>query len=376
MRWERNWCTHGRIVEVPSVTLQIGVADVSDGPAISAFFDGLTIPARVPVTVSRGKDCFALGRLREGDNIWLVAKADDGIQAALELACIPMVWQGNLATVGYVAFAGVAQKWRKNGLLRTLAEEAEAVARARGCTFGAYLHSRNNTSIAAAVNRIKSQAIATESIFISVMPASRRLRADRDLFCGPATAEDISCAAELLRRRYAGYTLAPAEDLERLLARLSLPTDACWVARNPSGEVLAFVAYVDASEFRPSILGRLPVVESVLRAAANMAAPLLGISALPKRGELIRLAYALAPAAVDSRVLGALVRAVLAHLTDRGFHGLMLALPDQDPLRRDLDPWWALTSATLPSLVPRDSEIEQALRSVERPVFYLEYALH
>ncbi len=358
------------------MTLQIGVADVSDGPAISAFFDGLTIPARVPVTVSRGKDCFALGRLRGGESIWLVAKADDGIQAALEVACIPMVWQGNSVTVAYAAFAGVAQKWRRTGLLRKLAEEAEVLVRAKGCTIGAYLHSRANTAAADAVNRIERQAIATEPIHISVMPASRRLRANSGLFCGPATAEDFSYAAELLRRRYAGYTLAPAEDLECLLTRLSLPDDACWVARDPSGKVAAFVAYVDASDFRPAILGRLPVVESVLRAAANTAAPLLGISALPKHGELIRLAYALAPAAIDARALGALVRAVLAHLADRGFHGLLLALPGQDPLRRNLDPWWTLTNVTLPSLVPGDSEIEQALLSVERPVFYLEYALH
>ena len=358
------------------MTLQIGVADASDGPAISAFFDGLTIPTRVPVTVSRGKDCFALGRLRGGESIWLVAKDDDGIQAAMEVACIPMIWQGNLFTVAYAAYAGVAQKWRKKGLLRELWEEAEVLVRARGCTIGAYLHSHANTAAADAVNRIEHRAIATEPIYISVMPASRRLGANRDLFCGPATAEDLPYAAELLRRRYAGYTLAPAGGLESLLTRLSLPDDACWVARDPSGKVVAFVAYVDASEFRPTTLGRLPVIESVLRVAANMAAPLLGITALPGRGELIRLAYALAPAAIDSRALGALVRAVLAHIADRGFHGLMLALPGQDPLRRDLDPWWALTSATLPSLVPRDSEIEQALCSVERPVFYLEYALH
>ena len=62
------------------MTMQIGVADASDGPAISAFLDGLTIPVRVPVTVSRGKDCFALGRLRGGESFWLVAKAGDGIQ--------------------------------------------------------------------------------------------------------------------------------------------------------------------------------------------------------------------------------------------------------------------------------------------------------
>ena len=68
--------------------------------------------------------------------------------------------------------------------------------------------------------------------------------------------------------------------------------------------MVAFVAYVDASEFRPMTLGRLPAVESILRAAANVAAPLLGISALPRRGELIRLAYALAPAATDSRAFG------------------------------------------------------------------------
>ena len=358
------------------MTLQIGVADVSDGPAISAFLDGLTVPARVPITVSRGKDCFALGRLRGGESIWLVAKADDGIQAAMEVACIPMVWQGNPVTVGYAAFAGVAQKWRRTGLLRTLAVEGEALARARGCRIGAYLHSRSNAPAAQAVSRVMRQAIATEPIFTSVMPASKRLRADRDLVCGPVAAEDFPNAAELLRRRYAGYTLAPSEDLESLRARLLLPDDACWVARNPSGEVVAFVAYVDATEFRPMILGRLPVVESALRATVNMAAPLLGIPALPKRGELIRLAYALAPAAIDSRALGILMRAVLAHLADQDFHGLLLALPGRDPLRRDLDPWWSLTNVTLPSLIPGDSEIEQALRSVERPVFYLEYALH
>jgi hypothetical protein len=330
------------------MTLQIGVAGVSDGPAISAFLDGLTVPARVPITVSRGKDCFALGRLRGGESIWLVAKADDGIQAAMEVACIPMVWQGNPVTVGYAAFAGVAQKWRRTGLLRTLAVEGEALARARGCGIGAYLHSRSNTPAAQAFSRVMRQAIATEPIFTSVMPASKRLRADRDLVCGPVAAEDFPNAAELLRRRYAGYTLAPSEDLESLRARLLLPDDACWVARNPSGEVVAFVAYVDATEFRPMILGRLPVVESALRATVNMAAPLLGI----------------------------LMRAVLAHLADRDFHGLLLALPGRDPLRRDLDPWWSLTNVTLPSLIPGDSEIEQALRSVERPVFYLEYALH
>ena len=356
--------------------MQISVADASDGPAISAFFEGLTIPARVPITVSRGKDCFALGRLRGGDSFWLVAKDDGGIQAAMEVACIPMVWQGNLVTVAYAAFAGVAQKWRKKGLLRKLAEEGEVLVRARGCTIGAYLHSRTNAAVAVASGRIERGAIATEPMCISVMPASRRLGANRDLLCGPATAEDIPFAAELLRRRYAGYTLAPADNLESLLARLSLPDDACWVARNPSGEVVAFVAYVDASEFRPMTLGRLPVAESVLRAAANMAAPLLGIPTLPRRGEQIRLAFALAPAAVDARALGGLVRAVLAHLADRGFHGLLLGLPGQDPLRRDLDPWWTLAQVSLPSLVPGDSEIAQALRSVERPVFYLEWALH
>ncbi|MHB8773195.1 MAG: GNAT family N-acetyltransferase [Syntrophales bacterium] len=356
--------------------MQIGVADVSDGPEISAFFDGLTIPTRVPVTVSRGRDCFALGRLRGGESFWLVARADDGIQAAMEVACIPMVWQGFSVTVAYVAFAGVAQKWRRTGLLRTLAEEAEALVRARGCTIGAYLHSRANRAAADAALRIKRGTIATEPIHISVMPASRRLCADPALCCGPAAAADVSTAAELLRRRYAGYTLAPAEDLPSLLARLSLPDDACWVARDPSGAVVAFVAYVDASEFRPTTLGRLPVVEAVLRAAANMAAPLLGIPALPKRGELIRLAYALAPAAIDSRALGAVVRAVLAHLAERGFHGLLLALPGRDPLRRELAPWWTLTNVTLPSLVPGDPDIDRAVRSVERPVFYLEYALH
>ena len=337
------------------MTLQIGVADASDGPAISAFLDGLTIPTRVPVTVSRGEDCFALGRLRGGESFWLVAKADDGIQAALELACVPMVWQGNLVTVAYAAYAGVAENWREKGLLRKLAEEGEVLVRARGCTIGAYLHSRTNTAAASAFSRVERTAIATEPMYISVLPASRRLGANHGLSCGPATAEDISCGAELLRRRYAAYTLAPADDLQTLLARLSLPDDACWVARNPSGEVLSFVAYVDASEFRPMTLGRLPVVESVLRAAANMAAPLLGISTLPKRGEQIRLAFALAPAAVDARTLGVLVRAVLAHLADRGFHGLLLALPGQDPLRRDLDPWWSLTNVSLPSLVPGDS---------------------
>ncbi|MBE0558993.1 MAG: hypothetical protein IH628_17330, partial [Proteobacteria bacterium] len=253
------------------MTMQIGVADVSDGPAISAFFDGLTIPTRVPVTVSRGKDCFALGRLRGGESFWLVAKDDGRIQAALEVACIPMAWQGKLVTVAYAALAGVAQKWRKKGLLRKLAEEGETLVRARGCTVGAYLHSRANTAAADAANRIKSRVIATEPIYISVMPASRRLCANDGLSCGPAAAEDFSHAAELLRRRYAGYTLAPAEDLESLLARLSLPDDACWVARDPSGTVVAFVAYVDASEFRPTTLGRLPAVESVLRTAVNMA---------------------------------------------------------------------------------------------------------
>ncbi len=358
------------------MTMQIGVADASDGPAISAFLEGLTVPARVPITVSRGKDCFALGRLRGGESFWLLAKDDEGIQAAMEVACIPMVWQGNLVTVAYAAYAGVAQNWRKKGLLRKLTEEGEVIVRARGCTMGAYLHSRTNTAAGTAISRCERTAIAMEPMYISVLPASRRLAANRGLSCGPATAEDISCAAELLRRHYAGYTVAPADDLESLLARLSLPDEACWVARNPSGEVLAFVAYVDASEFRPMTLGRLPAVESVLRAAANMAAPLLGISTLPKRGEHIRLAFALAPAAVNAQTLGALVRVVLAHLANRGFHGLLLALPSQDPLRRDLAPWWSLTNVSLPSLVPRDSEIAQALRSVERPVFYLEYALH
>ena len=358
------------------MTMQISVADASDGQAISVFLEGLTIPARVPITVSRGKDCFALGRLRGGESIWLVAKDDDGIQAAMEVACIPMIWQGNLFTVAYAAYAGVAQKWRKTGLVRKLAREGAVLARARGCRIGAYLHSRANTPAATAFKRIAHMGIATEPMYISVMPASRRLCANRDLLCGPATAEDIPFAAELLRRRYAGYTFAPADDLESLLARLSLPDEACWVARNPSGEVLAFVAYVDASEFRPMTLGRLPMAESVLRAAANMAAPLLGIPTLPRRGEQIRLAFALAPAAVDARTLGGLVRAVLAHLADRGFHGLLLGLPGQDPLRRDLDPWWTLTQVSLPSLLPGDPEIEQALHSVERPVFYVEWALH
>jgi hypothetical protein len=359
------------------VTLHIGTADVSDGPAISAFLDGLTLPVRVPVTVSRGKDCFALGRLRGGESLWLVAKAGDGIQAALELTCIPMVWRGNPVTVGYVAFAGVAEKWRRNGVARMLAEEGEALIRAKGCTIGALLQSSSNVPSVQAAKRIAhTRTIAAEPIFISVLPASRRLRAHRDLVCGPAAAEDVLYAAKLLRRRYAGYTLAPAEDLGSLISRLSLSDDACWVARNGSGRVVAFVAYVDASEFRPMTLGRLPAIESILRAAANMAAPLLGISALPRRGELIRLAYALAPAAIDSRAFGGLVRALLAHLADRGFHGLLLALPSNDLLRRDLDPWWSLTNITLPSLIPGDAEIEQALRSGERPVFYLEYALH
>jgi GNAT superfamily N-acetyltransferase len=234
-------------VEVLSVTLQIGVADASDGPAISAFLDGLTVPARVPIRISRGKDCFALGRLRGGETIWLVAKDDEGIQAALEVACIPMDWQGSSVTVAYAAFGGVEEKWRRKGLLRALGEEGEALARARGCTIGAYLHSRSNTPAAQAVDRIMRQAIATEPIFISVLPASKRLRAYRDLVCGPATAEDFSHAAELLRRRYAGYMLAPAEDLESLRARLLLPDDACWAARNPSGEVVAFVEIGRAS---------------------------------------------------------------------------------------------------------------------------------
>ena len=181
MRWGRNWYTHGSIAEVPSMTMQISVADASDGPAISAFLEGLTVPARVPITVSRGRDCFALGRLRGGESFWLVAKDDEGIQAAMEVACIPMVWQGNLITVAYAAYAGVAQNWRKKGLLRKLTEEGEVIVRARGCTMGAYLHSRTNTAAGTAISRCERTAIAMEPMYISVLPASRRLAANRGL---------------------------------------------------------------------------------------------------------------------------------------------------------------------------------------------------
>lgn len=358
------------------MNFQVRLATESDGAALAAFFRRLLIPARVPVAVSRGDDCFALARLRGGESYWLLAESDEGgIVGALELAVLPVAIGGGTLTMAYVAFAGVDSAYRRRGVLLALAARAEPLSRARGSRIGALLHNKNNLAIEQMMAKYVQRAIAAEPIAVATLAASGVLRPSRDYRYEPARAEDMPAAQALLRQRHRRYTVAPMESLGDMLARLRLPEDACWVARTPQGEVAAFLGAWDQQALRPIALGRLPALERCARAALNLVAPALGLARLPRDGEALRLAFALAPAAIDAAALRGLLRAQLRYLASRGYHGLLLALPRNDSLWPGLAPWWALHNENHPLLVGGDAEAHDLLLARGQPVLHMEYGL-
>lgn len=357
------------------MNLQTRQATADDVSTLSSFLKCLVVPTRVPVTVSRGDDCFALGRLRGGEYLWLLAEDETGIQGALELAWMALTSSLGPLLTAYVAFAGVAPQHRRQGLLRSLAAQIEPLGRSRGARIGAFLYSNNNQPAAGAISNIEQRAINAAPISIAIFPAARVLRPSRDYRYEPALPGDLPAANELLRRRRARATLAPAENLANLLARLSIQPQSCWVARTPGGEVAAFLGYWDQHKVRPITLQSLPFPETCVKVLANSLAPILGRPRLPGNGKPLRLVFALAPAATNAVALGGLVRQVLIHLAEQGYQGMLLAMPQNDPLWANLNPWWALRHTNRPMLVPGDAEVAGFLEASAEPVIDLEYAL-
>ena len=182
-----------------------------DGAALAVFLRQLQILARLPITVSRGEDCFALAALRGGESFWLLAENNEElIVGALELALLPVAIAGTTLTMAYVAFAGVAPEYRRQGVLLALVDEVEPLSRARGSRLGAMLHNQKNQAIEAMMAKHQRRAISAVPITVATLLASRVVRPRGDYHYEPARAEDLPAAEHLLQQRYVGYTVAPA----------------------------------------------------------------------------------------------------------------------------------------------------------------------
>ena len=147
------------------------------------------------------------------------------------------------------------------------------------------------------------------------------------------------------------------------------------MARTPGGEVAAFIGIWDQQLIRPIALGRLPLAYSAARTALNLVAPALGLARLPGNGEILRLVFALAPAAENPQALVGLVKAVLRYLSSRGYHGMILAMPENDRLWSASYPRWAVHSYNHPLLVAGDAQVDDLLQTGGRPVLHIEYGL-
>ncbi len=192
-----------------------------------------------------------------------------------------------------------------------------------------------------------------------------------DLAVGPAAPSDLGEIAQLVERSHERHILTPVVD-EAALAALGPENIA--VCRD-RGRIVATLGTWDQRALRRIMVVGYGLAERGLRQLLNLAGGLTHLARLPAPGEELRVIYTAYAAAEPGRegAFAGLLRSVCNRFAGRGYHALLLGLPEGDPLTATTRGLWQFRNVDLPVVIPRGAAL-RALLGAGPPSIRFEYA--
>ena len=242
---------------------------------------------------------------------------------------------------------------------------------AAGATLGLGFANVRNPRVTRFFATNRDDIILGRKIVVSSILLGPRHQVRCGLTCGCATPADLPAILELVNRCYSRHVLAPVVEQADLVA---LGTENLTVVRD-GGSIVATLGVWDQRALRRIMVSGYDRVEVWPRRLLNSISALTRITRLPAPGEELRVLHATHAAAEPGRedAFAGLLRSVCNRYADRGYHALLLGLPENDPLAAATRGLWQFRNVDVPVLVPLP-DIRPMLLESGVPSVRFEYA--
>ena len=343
----------------------------SDNDTLVRIARAMSLPARVRLGIDRSPDFAAFSRATGDGFDILVAEVRGRVAGFLETRRFTFRLRGRPVPTIYFALAGVEPGSRGLGIYPRLIAEAEQRSRAAGASLAVGFVNARNPRLARFFATNRDDIVLGSRIVVSTILLGPRHRVARGLACDCATRTDLPAILQLVRRSYARHVLAPVVEEAGLVA---LGTQSLTVVRD-RGRIVATLGVWDQRSLRRIMVTGYGRFEIWLRRLLNSSTALTRIARLPAPGEELRVLHAMHAAAEPGRedALAGLLRSVCNRYADRGYHALLLGLPENDPLAAATRGLWQFRNVDVPVLVPLP-DIRPALLEAGAPSIRFEYA--
>ena len=343
----------------------------ADNEALVNIARTMSLPARVRLGIDRAPDFAAFCRNAGDDFDVVVAEVDGRVAGFMETRRFKFRLRGNPVRVAYLALVGVEPGNRGLGLFRRLTAEVERRTREADADLALGLVNARNPRMSGYLAANRADIVIGRRIVVASVLLGQRHRVAPDLAVGPAAPSDLGEIAQLVGRSYERHIPTPVVDEAALSA---LGAENITVCRD-RGRIVATLGTWDQRALRRIMVVGYGWAERGVRQLLNLAGGLTHIARLPAPGEELRVLYA-AYAAAEPGSEGAfagLLRSVCNRVAGRGYHALLLGLPEDDPLAATTRGLWQFRNVDLPVVIPRDATL-RALLGAGPPSVRFEYA--
>jgi hypothetical protein len=329
-------------------SVSIRLATDADSAALCETFAGITMDADLQLSIRRDPDFMALYRMQTDSwECWVGERAGKIVGLGALLARDGYL-NGAPVRIGYLGDLRVAP--RLPGGLRLLGQlygpVLDRFAESNGCDLFLTTIIASNARALRALTSDRSRQIGIPSYHLlqqfdirAVHLALPRLRAKGRYEVRRASEPDLPTIAAFLdadsRRRPFGYVLDEPELRRRLARWPGLEISDFYLAFDWRGALVGCCAPWDASPVKRTVVTAYRGSMRWVRRVHDVAAPLLGVPALPSGGQALKYAYLthLAVPSGEPAIMRALLEAVYRDRRAEGFHFLSVCVPESDPLR-------------------------------------------
>lgn len=354
-----------------------GFVRATDNAGIVEVARTLAIPARVRLGIDRSPDFTAFNRAVGETCEIVVAEAAGEIIGFLEICPGRFRLFGTPSTGVHVPLAGVRPDWRRRGVLNALRSEGFRRARAAGAQWACILVNANNRLMQDGLRRFYPASVVLNRLLVhGILLRWPTLRGPREDATRIAPLDE-SAWPELLdfmSARTQSLDLVLHLDVAKLRALPDCPPDACLVARDPTGRIVACLGSWDPSAFKRALILGYGRAERALRRPVNFLLEHAGAPPFPPAGQPLRTRYGLCPLAAPGHeaALGRMIDRLRRDYSDS--NAILLAFPHGDPRNRLVNRFAHFTNVNLPVFIPLTPECQQASRARPPRTIHLEYA--
>lgn len=335
------------------------------------------IPARARLGVDRSPDFTAVNRILS--NAWdiLVAEVNSEIIGFLDMRHMKLRIGAQVAPATYVGLAGIQERWRGTAAFLRLTRESEKLCRSLGSKLVITLVNIRNSRLSRFLELRHGACTHTERIVVSCILLGPHYRWNKRIDYGYATEKDLPEISQLISKSYDNYLIASQLEENRFANFPNFKLKNILLARDTAGQIVAVLGLWNQGEFRRTRILGYRFLDYCLRAFVSGLSNFIRFAPVPRPGEnlnILNAIYAVAKEGHEEEFAG-LLRHACNISANQGYHFLLLAAAENDPLSKACHGLWRMTNVNIPVIIPLDDKIEALIQKEAAKRVHIEYAL-